>query len=262
MSNLLITGAAGIVGTAIRPLVATRHDSVVLTDLNPVADLAPNESYIAGDVADLAFVKSLTTGVDAIIHLAGMVGPDYDFDQVLGPNIVGTYNVFAAARAAGIKRIINASSHHAVGFHRRGEHVDHRTAPRPDSHYGLSKAFGESTASFFADKFGIQTLSIRIGFVGDKVIDERRVHTWISPRDLVQLIDIGLTTPDLGHQIVYGVSDNPGSFFDNSNAERLGYRPLDRSLDHLERPELKDEEPDTTSPVGTHIGGHFATGEF
>lgn len=262
MPKLLLTGAAGIVGTAIRPLLAARNESLALTDLKPVSDLAANESFVAGDIADLKFVRSLITNVEAIIHLAGMVGPDYTFDEVLGPNIVGTYNVFAAAKAAGIRRVINASSHHTVGFHRRGDHVDHQTAPRPDSHYGLSKAFGESTASFFADKYDIQTLSIRIGFVGDKVIDERRLHTWISPRDLVQLIDIGLTTPKLGHQIVYGISDNPGSFFDNANAAALGYRPQDRSLDHLAHADLAETRPDLTSPVGTHIGGHFAAGEF
>jgi len=262
MANLLLTGAAGIVGSAIRPLLAARHDSIVLTDLKPVTGLAANETFVAGDIADLELVKSVTAGVDAIIHLAGMVGPDYTFDEVLGPNIVGTYNIFAAAKAAGIKRVINASSHHAVGFHRRGDYVDHETAPRPDSHYGLSKAFGESTAAFFADKYGIQTLSIRIGFVGDKVVDERRLHTWISARDLVQLIDIGLSAPDLGHQIVYGVSDNPDSFFDNTNAERLGYQPQDRSLDHLAHPDLATAKPDLTSPVGTHIGGHFAASEF
>jgi len=253
MKTILLTGAAGIVGGLLRPLLAARYPRMLLTDLTEVRDLADNESFRQGDITDFEFVRSLAAQADGIVHLAGKVGPDYTWDEVLGPNIIGAHNIFEAARQAGIRQLVNASSHHAVGYYRRGEHIDHRTPPRPDSWYGLSKAYGEISASCFADKFGMNILSIRIGFVGPEVIDERRLHTWCSPRDLAQLIHLGLSNPDLGHQIVYGVSDNPDPFFDNANATRLGYVPQDRALDHLADPDIPRRPP--SEPW---IGGHFA----
>lgn len=255
MNTILLTGAAGIVGTLLRPLLAARYPKILLTDIAGLSDLADNESFEQGDITDLEFVRSLTAKSDAIIHLAGKVGPDFTYDEILGPNIIGTHNVFQAAKDAGIKQIINASSHHAVGFYQRGDKIDHQTPPRPDSNYGLSKAFSEASASCFADKFAMNILSIRIGFVGDEVIDERRLHTWISPRDLAQLIHIGLTNPNLGHQIVYGVSDNPDPFFDNRNAARFGYIPQDRASDHLADLDIPNHEPSDQ-----YVGGHFASG--
>ena len=219
---------------------------------------AENEEVTLGDIADLDFIRNLANGVDGIVHLAGMVGPDYTFDEVLEPNIVGTHNVLTAARFANVPNVVYASSHHAVGFLKRGEFINHQTAPRPDSQYGLSKAYGESAGSFFADKYGLNVMAIRIGFVGDEVIDERRLHTWISPRDLAQLVHIGLSTPNLGFELVYGVSDITEPFFDNTNAARLGYQPLDRAVDHLADPAILEAKPDPNSPEGIYIGGHFA----
>jgi len=255
--RILLTGAAGIVGRALRPELAGRHREVLLTDLEPITDLAANERFEAGDIQDLDFVRSLARQVDGIVHLAGLVGAAYTFDQVLGPNIIGTHHVYEAARSEGVPQVVYASSHHAVGFMRRGEAIDHLTPHRPDSEYGLSKAFGESAGAYYADKFGLNILSIRIGYVGDEVSQERRLHTWISARDLAQLIEIGLDTPELGHQIVYGVSDNPDPFFDNANAHRLGYRPQDRASDQVTDPALLDAEPDLTTLVGATVGGGF-----
>ncbi|MEM7012176.1 MAG: NAD(P)-dependent oxidoreductase, partial [Verrucomicrobiota bacterium] len=178
------------------------------------------------------------------------------FNDVLGPNIVGTWNVFAAAKAAGVSNVVYASSHHAVGFLKRGARIDETTIPRPDSCYGLSKSFGEEIGSYFVDKFGLNVLAIRIGFVGPAPIDERRLHTWISPRDLAQLVDIGLRTPELGYEIVYGVSDNPDPFFDNSNAVRLGFLPIDRAVDAVTDPAILEAPPE-----GEFIGGPFAEGD-
>jgi len=258
MERILLTGAAGVIGTLIRPLLARRYARVVLTDIAEIDDLAGNEAFVQGDIVDRDFVQRVTAEVEGIIHLAGNVGPDYTFDEVLGANIIGTHHVFAAARSRGISRVVYASSHHAVGYWRRDDHIDEKAMPRPDSQYGVSKAFGESVASYYADKFGLQVLAIRIGFAADKVIDERRLHTWISPRDLVQLIDLGLTKPGLGFEIVYGVSDNPHSFFENSAATRLGYQPQDRAVDHLADPGILNECPDPDTVEGATVGGPFA----
>ena len=167
-----------------------------------------------------------------------------------------------AARRHEVKQVVYASSHHALGFLPRGYPIDANTPHRPDSFYGVSKAFGETLATFFADKHGINLLSIRIGYVGEKVIDERRLHTWCSPRDLMQLIEIGLLHKDLGYQVVYGVSDNPDGFFNNDAALELGYQPLDRALDHLEEDSLATEIPDPSRLENRLIGGYFGANGF
>ena len=262
MKRILLTGAAGIIGSLIRPLLRLCYEHVVLTDLAQIENVADNESFVQGDIADLEFVTRIAGEVDGIVHFAGRVGPDYSFDEVLTANIVGTHNVFAAARAQGVSRVVYASSHHAVGYWKRSDCIDETALPRPDSQYGLSKAFGESVASYYSDKFAIDVLAIRIGFCSAQVIDERRLHTWISPRDLVQLIQIGLMTPNLGFEIVYGVSDNPDPFFDNANAARLGYRPQDRAIDHLADPGILDNTPDSTRIGDAVVGGPFAQDGF
>jgi uronate dehydrogenase len=257
LKSCLVTGAAGIVGRQIRPWLAASHEHLLLTDMVEISELDTNESFLRGDITDETFVKQLCQQVDGVVHLAGLVGPQYTFAEVMQPNVIGTNNLFEAARLAGVQRFVFASSHHAIGFIRRGQPIDETTSPRPDSYYGMSKAFGESMASYFADKYGLDVLVIRIGYVGEQVVDERRLHTWTSARDLAQLIDIGLRTSDLGCQLVYGVSDNPAPFFDNRNAYRLGYRPQDRAVDFLADESLLRAEPDQTSPAGFFIGGHF-----
>jgi uronate dehydrogenase len=261
-THILLTGAAGIVGTALRPFLREQYDRVILSDLLPIETLEGNESFEPCDIADLDQLTRISQQANGIIHLAGMVGADYSFADVLQPNIVGTYNVYRAAHSAGISNVVYASSHHALGFMKRGTPIDDKTPHRPDSHYGLSKAFGESAGSYFCDNFGLNVLAIRIGFVGTEVTDERRLHTWISPRDLAQLIHIGLTTQDLGYEVVYGTSNNPEPFFDNSNATRLGYCPKDRAIDHLSNDPISTSMPDKSTIAGGCVGGGFAAVGF
>ncbi len=260
--KLLVTGAAGLVGTMIRPHLAEQYSHVLLTDIEPVADLEENESFEKGDLADFDFINGLASKCDGILHLGGMVGAAYTFEEIIGPNYIGTHNVFTAACRNGISNVVYASSHHAVGFIRRGEPIDEKTPHRPDSEYAVSKAFGESAASFFVDNFGINILSIRIGYVGTEVEFERRLHTWISPRDLAQLVGIGLTTENLEHEIVYGVSDVEEPFFDNSNATRLGYKPKDRAVDFVTSPDVLKTAPDLSEVAEGVVGGGFAAVGF
>ena len=261
-SRILVTGAAGIVGTALRPLFREQYGHLLLTDLTEVLDLHDGEEFVGGDLRDLEFLEELCGKVDAIVHLGGLVGAHFTFDEVLGANIVGTHNLFEAARRAGVRRIVNASSHHVVGFAPRGAELDHRTAPRPNGEYALSKAYGEAAASYFVDNFNLEILSIRIGYVGDDVSTERRLHTWVSARDLAQLIHIGLTHPDLRHEVVYGISDVPDPFFDNRNAFRLGYQPRDRAVDQVEDPSILEQQPDLKTIEQGVVGGGFASAGF
>src|SRR5208282_1251767 len=197
------------------------------------------------EISDMAAVERMVEGVDGIIHLGGNSGEN-TWDVILQSNIIGVYNVFEAARRAGVQRVVMATSNHAVGFYPRTQTIDHRVLPRPDSRYGLSKAFSEALASLYSDKHGIGFLCVRIGNFGTRPIDKRRLSIWISPRDLTQLVRIGLEHPDVRYEIVYGVSNNQRSWYDNSNAYRLGYKPEDNSEPYAEAvlaAELSNPDP-------------------
>jgi len=255
-----MTGAAGIVGKAVRPYLAKAFEEVVLmTHRTPCEDLAPNERVVKGDIQDRAYVDSVLTDVDGVIHLAGLVGPDFTFEQVLGPNVVGTYNLFESALAHNHKQFIYASSHHAIGFLPRGFY-DEKAPIRADSWYGVSKAWGEILAAYYADKHGLNVVSIRIGSVTDKAMDERRTHTWNSPRDLAKLFELGLKRTETGHRMVYGASKCPEPFFDLTSAKEMGYEPMDNSYDNLVDESLRNAVPDLDNPENLFVGGYFASG--
>ncbi len=254
---VLITGAAGGVGAHLRGLLAARYD-LVLSDVRPLPDRARGEHFRRADLARAADVTRVTKGVDAIVHLGGysVEGP---WDAILQANIVGAYNVFEAARRHGIKRVVFASSHHAVGFHRRDRRIDHTADVRPDTRYGVSKVFGEALARLYADKYGLEVFCIRIGNVNPGPIDKRRLSLWSSPRDLAQLVCIGLDHPAIRFEIVYGVSGNRRTFYDNANATRLGYRPLDDSEPHATA--LLAREPPGHPIADLYQGGSFTVSE-
>lgn len=257
--KICMTGPAGIVGKAIRPYLAEAFEEVILmTHRTPCEDLAPNERLVQGDIQDRAFVDSVLTGVNGLIHLAGLVGPDYTFEQVLGPNVIGTYNLFESAVANRLDQVIYASSHHAIGFLPRGLY-DENTPIRADSWYGVSKAFGEVLAAYYADKQGLNVVSVRIGSVTEKVVDERRKHAWCSPRDLAKLFELALTRKETGHRMVYGVSECPEPFFANAGAREIGYEPSDQSENNLADESLRDALPDVRDPDSFFIGGYFAS---
>jgi uronate dehydrogenase len=227
MKTILITGAAGSIGTHLRRELAGRY-ALRLSDLRPVKPLARGESFVRGDIGRLADMLRATKGVDAIVHLGGY-SVEGRWPVIHRANFIGCYQVFEAARRNDVKRVVFASSNHAVGFYRRDEVIDHRVPPRPDSRYGVSKVFGEALASLYADKYGMQVLCLRIGNVNPEPIDKRRLSIWVSPRDLAQLVAIGIEHPDIRFEVAYGVSGNARSWYDNSNAARLGYRPQDES---------------------------------
>ena len=256
--RVLLTGATGNVGRLLRPYLATTYATVLLNARSPISDLRSNEFYEQGDICDPALMDRLVRRVDGVIHMAGLVGPDYTFEETLGPNVVSVYHLFEAAQRHRVRRVIYASTHHAIGFLERSAHVDHATPPRADSWYGVTKACGEILAAHAADRYGLDVMSIRIGHVGEQVPDERRMHIWCSARDLASLIHIGLTGPQRGFHMVYGISRCPEPMFDNCHAESLGYQPQDCSFDHLADPAIAHQVPDPENPQQRYIGGHFA----
>jgi uronate dehydrogenase len=257
MKKILVTGAAGGVGGHLRRLLAARYD-LVLSDVRPLPGRAKGERFTRGDLSRAADAARITKGVDAIVHLGGysVEGP---WESILQANIVGAYNLFEAARKNGVRRVVFASSHHAVGFHRRERRIDHTADVRPDTRYGVSKVFGEALGRLYADKYGLEVFCIRIGNVNPAPIDERRLSIWSSPRDLAQLVTIGLEHPDVRFEIVYGVSANRRTFYDNANAERLGYRPQDDSDPHAA--ELLAREAPEDPVARLYQGGHFTVVE-
>jgi uronate dehydrogenase len=155
-----------------------------------------------------------------------------------------------------------ATSNHAVGFYLRAQTIDHRVTVRPDSRYGVSKAFSEALASLYSDKHGIGFLCVRIGNYGTRPIDSRRLSIWVSPRDLTQLVRIGLEHPDVRYEIVYGVSGNQRSWYDNSNAYRLGYKPEDDSEPQAAQV-LSAEAGQPKNPIAEkYQGGTFPAEEY
>src|SRR3954470_21680233 len=210
MKTVLLTGAAGSVGSMLRTELAGKYH-MRLSDIRPIKKLLPDESFALGDVGRLTDMVRITKGVDAVIHLGGFAveGP---WETILRANIVGCYNLFEGARRNGVKRILFATSNHAVGFYRRDETIDHRVYPKPDSRYGVSKAFGEALGSLYSSKYGMEVFNMRIGNVNPKPVDKRRLSIWISPRDIAQLVTIGIEHPDIRFEIVYGVSGNKRSW--------------------------------------------------
>jgi len=259
MKTILITGAAGGIGTFLRHEFCNCYN-LRLSDMVPISNCNSNETFIQSNLEDLTATQEIVAGVDGIVHLGGY-SVEGDWSTLLPANIIGTYNLFEAARIQTVKRIIFASSNHAVGFYGRNDVIDHTAAFRPDSRYGLTKVFGEALGSLYADKYGAEVLNIRIGNVGEKPIDVRRLSIWISSRDIAQLISIGLEHPDIKYEVVYGMSDNKRAWWDNSNAKRLGYVPEDRSEDYAEQV-FVEHSSDTGDELADMLqGGAFVTGE-
>ena len=222
--RLLITGAAGGVGTMLRSRLRGVADEMRLVDLRPI----DGEDVMIGDITDLAFARRAITGCDACVHLAA-IPVEAPFDQILHANLRGAWTVFEAARLEGCERIVFASSNHATGFYPIARHLTTTDPVRPDTFYGVSKVFGEALGSLYHDKFGLRVACIRIGSALAKPADERHLSTWLSPGDLARLVTACLTSPDLGFAVVYGVSRNRRGWWDLEPGRRLGYEPQDDS---------------------------------
>jgi uronate dehydrogenase len=260
MDTVLITGAAGDIGRRLRVLLKGVYPHLRLSDLK-TPDLAPDEVFVKAELANMAEVEKAVAGVDGIVHLGGfsVEGP---WETILNANIIGCYNLFEAARRHGVARVVFASSNHAVGFYPRNRRIGIDAPVRPDSRYGVSKAFGEALGALYAFKYGLRVLCIRIGNVADAPVDKRRLSIWIKPEDLVQLVRIGLEHPDLRHEIFYGASDNDRGWWDNEAAFRYGYRPAGRSEDHRDAA-LAAQAKLPPDPVGDwYQGGPFCSDEY
>jgi len=248
--RVLLTGAEGTIGTAVREHLGDRFELVLLT-------LTPQDfsSHVA-DISDLDSIRPAFENIDAVVHLAGSASLEAAWDDVLRNNIVGTYNVFEAAREAGVARVVYASSNHVVGMYELDgapaiydaddeRSVDETTEIRPDSLYGVSKAYGEALGRLYMERHGLRVYCLRIGAVrahddpnastGNALIEldaeaqrNRLRAVWLSRRDCAELIGRCLDVDDVPWAVVYGVSGNPRRFWDLDHArELLGWAPQD-----------------------------------
>ncbi len=233
MQRILITGAAGSIGGVLRGGLRGHYPIIRLTDIAVLGDAGPGEEIVTAELCDLAQMEAAMADVDAVVHLGG-TSVESDWESIHANNIVGLYNTFEAARRRGVSRIVFASSNHAIGFYRRNRRIDDAVAPRPDTRYGVSKLFGEGLARLYADKHGIGAACLRIGSFQKRPLNSRMLSTWISHRDMVQLVRCCLDAPALHFEIVYGASGNSRSWWDNSAAIRLGYAPEDNAEDYAD----------------------------
>lgn len=257
LSTIALTGAAGRIGRAIRPHLLPLCSELRLLDAAPVQAEDPRETAHQLDLADRAALQRALEGCDAVVHFAGYPR-EAGWDTLLAANVVGVANLWEAAHAAGVQRIVYASSNHAVGLYPRSQTIDGTASPLPDSRYGVSKVFMEALAAMYAIKHGVRGFGLRIGHCSAAPADARALSHWIHPEDLAQLVQVGLTA-DYVHEIVYGASDNKRSWWDNRRAQELGYQPRHSADPHA----TALENLQSGDAVAEHFqGGSFAAAGF
>ncbi|MEP2717910.1 NAD(P)-dependent oxidoreductase [Pseudophaeobacter sp.] len=261
MKKLVLTGAAGRLGSYLRGPLSRMCEEFVSTDIAEApADLAPNETYVKADLADLDAMVTLLEGADMVVHF-GAIGDEAPFEALLGPNFIGAYNIWEAAHRNNLRRVVYASSIHAVGMHKKTDFIGTDAPHRPDTFYGLAKCFAEDLASLYWDKRGLESVCMRILSCA-QVSNPRAVGTWLSYDDLIQLVQRAIDTPVTGFSVVYGVSDNDRAPVDNSKAHHLGYRPKDNAEQFAEMIFAENGPVDPQAPANTHHGGPFAAVEL
>lgn len=257
MRRILMTGAGGRLGTLLRPALRGMARTLRLSDRTDLGSPGEGEEIVRCDLADPDAVMALVDGCDGIVHLGG-IPRESSFEAILDANIRGTYHIFEAARRHGRPRVLFASSNHVVGFHDRTTRLDRDAPLRPDSLYGVSKCFGEALASYYFDKHGVENVCVRIGSCAPEPRDRRGLATWLSPGDLASLVRRTFQAPHVDHTVVYGVSDNAETWWDNSHAAFLGWRPRNSSEPFRDRVEAATPDPDPNDPAVRFQGGSLA----
>jgi len=254
--RLLLTGAAGGLGRELRRRLASYCEVLRVSDIAELGVPNAKEELMPARLEDRPAVLALLQGVDAVVHLGG-VSVERPFDEVLPANIVGAYNLYEGARVHGARRIVFASSNHVTGFYRQSETISVLDPVRPDGYYGLSKAFGENLARLYFDRYGIESVCLRIGSSFAEPADRRMLATWMSYDDLQRLVLAALTAPVVGYSVVYGMSDNAVTWWDNTPARHLGYRPQDSSDVFRDAVLARQPALDLNDPAVQFQGGGF-----
>ncbi|MEL7180233.1 MAG: NAD(P)-dependent oxidoreductase [Pseudomonadota bacterium] len=261
MNKLVLTGAAGRLGSYLREPLTKMCDALVSTDIaDDIGKLYDGETYMQADLSNLDAVLRVLEGADMVVHF-GAIGDEAPWDDILQSNIIGAYNVWEAAYRNGVKRVVYASSVHAVGMHKKTDTIGLDVPHRPDTYYGLAKCFCEDLASLYWDKRGIESVCMRI-FSCAQATNARSIGTWLSYDDLIHLVERSVDSPVVGFSIVYGISNNDRAVVDNTKAGHLGFRPRDNA-EQFARDVFADTPPlDNKDLANLCIGGPFATVEL
>lgn len=254
--TLLLTGAAGRLGTHLRRGLAPLARRLRVSDRVVIADLMPNEEAAICDLADAEAVLKMTDGVDAIVHFGG-APLEMGWETILSSSICGSYNIYEGARKNGVRRVVYASSVHAIGYHRIEDQIDASAPHRPDSLYGLSKCFVEDLGRLYWDKFGIETVCCRIFSSFDQFTDRRHLWSMLTFDDCVRLVEASLTAPRVAHSIIFGTSNNRHRMVDNRLAAHIGFHPQDDTEAHRAEVEARLKPADPDAPASRFLGGWF-----
>ena len=261
MKRLVLTGAAGRLGSYLREPLTELCDELVSSDIvEDLGRLYDGECYLRADLVSLDEVQALLKGADMVVHF-GAIGDEAPFEKILGPNIIGAYNIWESAYRNGLRRVVYASSIHAVGMYPKTSFIGTEVPHRPDTYYGLAKCFAEDLASLYWDKRGVEAVCMRILSCA-QVGNPRAVGSWLSYGDLIHLVTRAIDTPVTGFSVVYGVSDNDRAPVDNSNASFLGYRPKDNAEQFAESVFAAASGIDPQDPGHMCQGGPFASVEL
>ncbi|MFK8029275.1 MAG: NAD-dependent epimerase/dehydratase family protein [Gammaproteobacteria bacterium] len=257
MNKLVLTGAAGRLGSYLREPLSKLAKELVSSDIvDDIGKRFNNESYVKADLENYAAILELLKDADMVVHF-GALGDESSFEEILGPNIVGAYNVWEAAYQKKVRRVVYASSIHAVGMHSNKQNIGIDAPHRPDTFYGLAKCFSEDLGSLYWDKRGVESVCLRILSCA-KVSDPRGLGSWLSYDDLIHLVECSISATTTGFSIVYGVSDNDRVPVDNSAVNYLGYRPKDNAEQFAEEILAASDTLDPMNPEHSLVGGAFA----
>ena len=261
MKKIVLTGAAGRLGSYLREPLTRLADELVSSDIvDDIGALYSGERYQRADLAKLDEITPLLEGADMVVHF-GAIGDEAPFNTILGPNIIGAYNVWEAAYQNKVRRVVYASSIHAVGMHAKNDFIGTDVRHRPDTFYGLAKCFAEDLASLYWDKRSVESVCLRILSCAT-VTNARAVGSWLSYDDLIHLVERAITTPVTGFTIAYGVSNNDRAPVDNANASFLGYRPRDNAEQFAQKIFAETEPMDPSDRGHMCHGGPFASVEL
>src|SRR5918997_874070 len=259
-SHVALSGASGQIGQVLRPRLLERGYRLRSAGgTKPLTPLAANEEVMHGDLRDPAVVDRLLDGVQVLIHMAG-TSVERPLPEIIENNLRGLFEVYEGARRKGVRRVVFASSNHAFGMHSVKDKLSLAAPFRPDGFYGLSKAWGEAMARMYWDKHAIEGISLRIGSALEKPTEFRHLSTWLGHDDLTQLIIRCIEAPDIGYMAVWGVSNNTRSYWDQTGAERLGYKPVQNAEDYADEI-LGQKNP--LDPIAQKFqGGGFVTLDY
>ncbi|MFI6498779.1 NAD-dependent epimerase/dehydratase family protein [Nonomuraea typhae] len=251
LGKIVLTGAAGQVGTAIRAALRERATRLVLADRAPMTAASAVEEVIQSELDGLDQMLEIIRGADVVVHLSGL--PDEaPLADLLQANVLGTHHVLEAARLSGVPRVVLAGSNRLTGHYPATQTLGPDVPPRPDGLYGVSKAAVEALARLYADTFGLRVISLRIGSLEPEPADARHLATWLSPRDCAGFFAAALTAPGSGFTAAYAVSANARRFWELPS---LGYTPLDNAESFAARFPDADSFFVPTMPQGGHFAG-------